>query len=119
MPMKPTLQLVDLLRQDREALKKIHTHVRVLEMHTVKPLDVEAALQAARETGALVTAEEHSIVGGWAARWPRQWLNPAPCRSSGWACRIASPRAVPTTLFSTATGCRSSTSSTPRNRQLR
>ena len=37
---------------------------RVLEMHTVKPLDVEAVLQAARETGALVTAEEHSIIGG-------------------------------------------------------
>jgi transketolase len=37
---------------------------RVLEMHTVKPLDVESILQAARETGALVTAEEHSIIGG-------------------------------------------------------
>jgi transketolase len=37
---------------------------RVLESHTVKPLDAEAVLQAARETGALVTAEEHSIVGG-------------------------------------------------------
>ena len=37
---------------------------RVLEVHTIKPLDVEAVLQAARETGALVTAEEHSIIGG-------------------------------------------------------
>lgn len=37
---------------------------RVLELHTVKPLDVDAVLQAARETGALVAAEEHSIVGG-------------------------------------------------------
>jgi transketolase len=36
----------------------------VLEMHTVKPLDAEAVLRAARETGALVTAEEHSILGG-------------------------------------------------------
>jgi transketolase len=35
----------------------------VLEMHTVKPLDTEAVLCAARETGALVTAEEHSIMG--------------------------------------------------------
>jgi transketolase len=33
-------------------------------MHTIKPLDVECILQAARETGALVTAEEHSVVGG-------------------------------------------------------
>ena len=37
---------------------------RVLDMHTVKPLDEEAVLAAARETGALVTAEEHSIIGG-------------------------------------------------------
>jgi transketolase len=37
---------------------------RVLEVHTVKPLDVEQILEAARETGAFVTVEEHSIVGG-------------------------------------------------------
>ncbi len=37
---------------------------RVLEMHTIKPLDTQAVLQAARETGALVTAEEHSVLGG-------------------------------------------------------
>jgi transketolase len=37
---------------------------RVLEVHTPKPLDVEGVLGAARETGALVTVEEHSIVGG-------------------------------------------------------
>ncbi len=40
------------------------TDARVLEMHTVKPLDTESVLQAAGETGALVTVEEHSIVGG-------------------------------------------------------
>lgn len=37
---------------------------RVLEIHTVKPLDEELILRAARETGALVTAEEHSVIGG-------------------------------------------------------
>ena len=37
---------------------------RVIEVHTIKPLDDEAIATAARETGALVTAEEHSIVGG-------------------------------------------------------
>jgi len=36
----------------------------VLEMHTVKPLDVEAVVRAARTTGALVTVEEHSVIGG-------------------------------------------------------
>jgi len=33
-------------------------------MHTIKPLDVEAVLAAARETGAIATLEEHSIIGG-------------------------------------------------------
>jgi transketolase len=38
--------------------------VRVLNMHTVKPLDEAAIIRAAKETGAIVTAEEHSIIGG-------------------------------------------------------
>ena len=37
---------------------------RVLDMHTLKPFDREAVLRAARETGRIVTAEEHSIYGG-------------------------------------------------------
>jgi transketolase len=37
---------------------------RVLEMHTIKPLDTEALAQAAEETGAIVTAEEHTVIGG-------------------------------------------------------
>jgi transketolase len=37
---------------------------RVLSMPTVKPVDAEAVLRAARETGAVVTAEEHSVTGG-------------------------------------------------------
>jgi transketolase len=37
---------------------------RVLEMHTIKPLDRAAVLAAAAETGALVTAEEHTVLGG-------------------------------------------------------
>jgi transketolase len=38
--------------------------VRVVNMHTVKPLDEAAVLQAARECGAIVTVEEHTILGG-------------------------------------------------------
>jgi transketolase len=37
---------------------------RLLSMHTVRPLDVEAVLAAARETDLVVTLEEHSIIGG-------------------------------------------------------
>lgn len=38
--------------------------VRVLDVHTIKPLDVQAVVDAAKATGTVVTAEEHSIIGG-------------------------------------------------------
>lgn len=38
--------------------------VRVINIHTIKPIDIEAVTDAARETGLIVTAEEHSIIGG-------------------------------------------------------
>jgi len=38
--------------------------VGVVNMSTIKPIDKEAVVQAARSTGAIVTAEEHSIIGG-------------------------------------------------------
>lgn len=38
--------------------------VRVINIHTIKPLDREIILKAAKETGRIVTAEEHSIIGG-------------------------------------------------------
>jgi len=37
---------------------------RVVEMHTLKPFDAELLVRCARETGAIVTVEEHSIIGG-------------------------------------------------------
>jgi len=40
------------------------TDARVVEMHTLKPLDEELVARCAVETGALVTVEEHSIIGG-------------------------------------------------------
>ena len=37
---------------------------RVIDMHTIKPLDEELVVKAARETGCIVTSEEHSVIGG-------------------------------------------------------
>jgi len=37
---------------------------RVLNMHTIKPLDREAIIRAAKETGAIVTVENHTVIGG-------------------------------------------------------
>lgn len=47
-----------------ELLAKDGVSVRVLSMHTIKPLDTEAVLAAATETGAIATLEEHSVIGG-------------------------------------------------------
>lgn len=47
-----------------EILMKEGIDVRVVNLHTIKPLDKELIVRCARETGAVVTAEEHSIVGG-------------------------------------------------------
>lgn len=38
--------------------------VRVIDMHTIKPLDEEIIVKAGEETGKIVTAEEHSVIGG-------------------------------------------------------
>lgn len=40
---------------------------RVIDMHTIKPLDEELVLKAAKETGCIVTSEEHSVIGGLGA----------------------------------------------------
>lgn len=48
-------------------LEKHGLDARVVEMHTIKPIDQEAIESAARETGALVTVEEHNIIGGLGA----------------------------------------------------
>ncbi|QXM05323.1 transketolase family protein [Crassaminicella indica] len=48
----------------REILSKKGIEVRVIDMHTIKPIDEEILIKAAKETGAIVTAEEHNIIGG-------------------------------------------------------
>ena len=50
-----------------EAAETLHsrgTNARVLDMHTIKPIDETAIVRAAQETGAIVTAEEHLLEGG-------------------------------------------------------
>jgi transketolase len=45
-------------------LKEEGINVRVIDMHTIKPLDNETVLKAAKETKLIITAEEHNIIGG-------------------------------------------------------
>lgn len=50
--------------QAAEILKKEGIGVRVLDMATIKPLDRDAVLKAAEETGAIMTIEDHTVYGG-------------------------------------------------------
>jgi transketolase len=54
---EPALQAGEILARDS-------IEARVLNMSTIKPLDEKAIISAAEETGAIVTAEEHNIIGG-------------------------------------------------------
>lgn len=56
--------LLSLAVEVSEDLARAGYRARVLSMHTIKPMDTEAVLIAARETQAVVTLEEHSILGG-------------------------------------------------------
>lgn len=46
-------------------LEKEGIHARVINIHTIKPIDQDIIINAAKETGAIVTAEEHQIYGGF------------------------------------------------------
>ncbi|HUU72539.1 MAG TPA: transketolase C-terminal domain-containing protein [Burkholderiales bacterium] len=56
--------MVELALRASDALKADGIAARVLNMHTIKPLDHDAILQAAAETSGIVTAEEHRYAGG-------------------------------------------------------
>ena len=47
-----------------ELLEKDGILAKVINMHTIKPIDKEAIINAAKETGKVVTVEEHSVIGG-------------------------------------------------------
>ena len=47
-----------------QILKENGIEARVLNMHTIKPIDQEAIIQAARETRGIITVENHNIIGG-------------------------------------------------------
>ncbi len=50
--------------QAAEELEKDNIHARVIHIHTIKPIDQEILVKAAKETGLIITCEEHSIYGG-------------------------------------------------------
>ena len=62
-----------------ELLKNQGISVRVINMATIKPLDKEIVAKAAAETGLIVTAEEHSIIGGLGSAVAEAVCESTPC----------------------------------------
>ena len=71
--------MVQMALEAAERLAGEGISVRVIDMHTIKPLDTDLLLQAARETGCLVTSEEANVVGG---------LGSAVCEALSGACPV-------------------------------
>ena len=59
--------MVHLALEARETLLSEGIDAAVINMHTIKPIDTELLVSAAETTGAIVTAEEHSVIGGLGA----------------------------------------------------
>ena len=59
--------MVSVALEARELLAAEGISARVVNIHTIKPIDREIIAKAAGETGAIVTAEEHNIIGGLGA----------------------------------------------------
>ena len=53
---------------------------RVIDMHTIKPLDTDIIIKAARETGAILTCEEHSVIGGLGSAVSEVTATNCPCQ---------------------------------------
>ena len=56
--------MVDVALEAKEELSKEGINARVINIHTLKPMDKEILIKAAKETGAIVTVEEHNVIGG-------------------------------------------------------
>ena len=56
--------MVPYAQEAKTVLSEMGIDARVINIHTIKPIDAELITKAAKETGAIVTAEEHNIIGG-------------------------------------------------------
>ena len=56
--------MVDVALEAKEMLKNEGINARVINIHTLKPIDREILITAAKETGAIITVEEHNVIGG-------------------------------------------------------
>lgn len=63
----------------RQLLQDEGISARVIDMHTIKPIDRDIIIKASKETGAIVTAEEHTVLGGLGGAVAEVVATSAPC----------------------------------------
>lgn len=71
--------MVEMALKARELLADEGISARVINIHTIKPIDEEIITKASKETGAIVTAEEHYIMGGLGSAVTEVVCANAPC----------------------------------------
>ena len=71
--------MVEMALKAADMLKADGIDARVINIHTIKPIDAEIITKAAKETGAIVTAEEHYIMGGLGSAVTEVVCANAPC----------------------------------------
>lgn len=71
--------MVGMAIEAAEMLKDEGIDARIVNIHTIKPIDEEIITKAAKETGAIVTAEEHYIMGGLGSAVAEVVCQNAPC----------------------------------------
>lgn len=72
--------MVDAALKAAEELEAKGVHARVIDMHTIKPIDENIIVKAAQECGRIVTAEEHSVIGGLGSAVAEVVVRKCPCR---------------------------------------
>ena len=63
-----------------EILEKEGIHIRVVDMHTIKPIDREMIIKSAKETKKLISIEDHSIIGGLGSAIAEVLTEEYPCK---------------------------------------
>ena len=64
----------------KEALEKEGIHIRVVDMHTIKPIDKDIIVKSAKETKKLISIEDHSVVGGLGSAIAEVLTEEYPCK---------------------------------------
>lgn len=64
----------------KEELEKEGIHIRVIDMHTIKPIDKDMVIKSAKETKKLISIEDHSIIGGLGSAISEVLTEEYPCK---------------------------------------